>query len=48
MQLFKALQDILQFTQPILLKKLMAWVTSYTSDDPQPAFMGLMIACMIF
>ncbi|KAI8366373.1 multi drug resistance-associated protein MRP [Choanephora cucurbitarum] len=46
--LFKALQDILQFTQPWLLKKLMGWVTSYASDEPEPAYFGIVIAIGMF
>ncbi|KAG2236972.1 hypothetical protein INT48_002041 [Thamnidium elegans] len=46
--LFKALQDVLQFTQPLLLKQLMKWVTSYNSDEPQPAYRGIMIAIGMF
>ena len=46
--LFKALQDILQFTQPMLLKKLMVWVTSYNSDTPEPAYRGILIAIAMF
>ncbi|KAI7889943.1 multi drug resistance-associated protein MRP [Mucor mucedo] len=46
--LFKALQDILQFTQPLLLKILMKWVTSYNSDEPQPAYRGVFIAVAMF
>ncbi|RCH98429.1 ATP-binding cassette, sub-C (CFTR MRP), member 9, partial [Rhizopus stolonifer] len=46
--LFKALQDALQFTQPWLLKKLMGWVTSYNSDVPEPAYLGIVIAVSMF
>ncbi|KAI9475895.1 MAG: multi drug resistance-associated protein MRP [Benjaminiella poitrasii] len=45
---FKALQDILQFTQPMLLKRLMVWVTSYASDEPEPAYRGVLIAVAMF
>ncbi|KAF1798871.1 P-loop containing nucleoside triphosphate hydrolase protein [Mucor lusitanicus] len=45
---FKALQDILQFTQPMLLKKLMVWVTSYNSEYPEPAYRGVLIAIAMF
>lgn len=45
---FKALQDILQFTQPMLLKKLMVWVTSYNSEHPEPAYRGVLIAVAMF
>ncbi|KAI8342382.1 multi drug resistance-associated protein MRP [Chlamydoabsidia padenii] len=46
--LFKALQDVLQFTQPLLLRELMLWVTSYTTDSPEPAYRGIMIAVGMF
>lgn len=42
--LLKALQDVLQFTQPILLRELMMWVNSYSSDEPQPPYRGTFIA----
>ncbi len=48
MQLFKGLQDALQFTQPWLLKQLMKWVNSYNSDEPQPAYRGMVIAVGMF
>ncbi|KAI8093508.1 multi drug resistance-associated protein MRP [Halteromyces radiatus] len=46
--LFKALQDVLQFTQPLLLRELMLWVASYASDAPQPAYRGTLIAVGMF
>ncbi|KAI8141790.1 multi drug resistance-associated protein MRP [Fennellomyces sp. T-0311] len=47
--LFKGLQDILQFTQPMLLKQLMGWVSSYSSGDPTvPAYRGSFIAVGMF
>ncbi|KAI9272857.1 multi drug resistance-associated protein MRP [Phascolomyces articulosus] len=47
--LFKALQDILQFTQPMLLRELMGWVASYSSGDPTvPAYRGVFIAVGMF
>ncbi|KAI9307717.1 multi drug resistance-associated protein MRP [Cunninghamella echinulata] len=46
--LFKALQDILQFTQPMLLRSLMIWVGSYITDDPEPAYRGVFIAVGMF
>ncbi|KAI9249020.1 multi drug resistance-associated protein MRP [Sporodiniella umbellata] len=45
---FKLLQDILQFTQPALLKLLMRWVTSHTTNDPEPAYSGIFIAVGMF
>ncbi|KAI8384080.1 multi drug resistance-associated protein MRP [Blakeslea trispora] len=44
----KACQDILQFTQPLLLRELMKWVTSYLSEDPQPGYRGGFIALAMF
>ncbi|CAO3692121.1 unnamed protein product [Rhizopus stolonifer] len=46
--LFKLLQDILQFTQPMLLKQLMGWVTSYTTDNPEPSYSGIFISVAMF
>ncbi|GAB5588211.1 hypothetical protein Unana1_03111 [Umbelopsis nana] len=46
--LLKAFQDILQFTQPLLLRELMRWVNSYSSDEPQPAYRGTFIAVGMF
>ncbi|KAI8058986.1 metal resistance protein YCF1, partial [Gongronella butleri] len=46
--LFKALQDLLQFTQPALLGRLMLWVTSYTGPNPEPAYRGILIAVGMF
>ncbi|KAG1269716.1 hypothetical protein G6F68_000016 [Rhizopus microsporus] len=45
---FKLLQDILQFTQPMLLKQLMRWVTSYNTADPEPSYVGIFIAVGMF
>ncbi|KAG1554327.1 hypothetical protein G6F51_000001 [Rhizopus arrhizus] len=46
--LFKLLQDILQFTQPMLLKQLMRWVTSYTTSEHEPSYRGIFIAVAMF
>ncbi|KAI7899459.1 multi drug resistance-associated protein MRP [Cokeromyces recurvatus] len=46
--LFKAIQDILQFLQPILLKELMGWVGSYLTDNPEPSYKGVFIAVFMF
>ncbi|ORZ17222.1 multi drug resistance-associated protein MRP [Absidia repens] len=46
--LFKALQDVLQFTQPLLLKELMVWVASYATSSPEPAYRGILIAVGMF
>lgn len=44
MQVLKGIQDVLQFTQPLLLRELMGWVSSYLSDDPEPGYKGAFIA----
>ncbi|KAI9470014.1 MAG: multi drug resistance-associated protein MRP [Benjaminiella poitrasii] len=46
--LFKGIQDILQFLQPILLKELMGWVGSYLTDSPEPGYKGVFIAVFMF
>jgi ABC-type multidrug transport system fused ATPase/permease subunit len=46
--LFKLLQDVLQFTQPMLLKQLMRWVTSYTTSEHEPSYRGIFIAVAMF
>jgi ATP-binding cassette subfamily C (CFTR/MRP) protein 1 len=32
----------------MLLKQLMKWVTSYNSDEPQPAYRGVIVAIAMF
>ena len=45
MQIFKALSDILQFIQPILLRELMDGVTDYSSGDATiSAYRGVFIS----
>lgn len=44
MQVLKAIQDVLQFTQPLLLRELMGWVGSYLTDTPEPGYRGAFIA----
>ncbi|KAG2230070.1 hypothetical protein INT48_005398 [Thamnidium elegans] len=44
----KAVQDILQFTQPLLLKELMEWVASYLTDEPEPGYRGIFISVAMF
>lgn len=44
----KAVQDVLQFTQPLLLRELMVWVNSYSSGEPMPAYRGTLIAVGMF
>ncbi|KAI8344113.1 multi drug resistance-associated protein MRP [Chlamydoabsidia padenii] len=42
--LLKLTKDLLQYTQPVLLKQLILWVGSYLTDHPQPADYGVLIA----
>jgi ATP-binding cassette, subfamily C (CFTR/MRP), member 1 len=42
--LFKLLQDTLAFVQPQLLRRLLQFVASFKSDDPEPAFHGYILA----
>ncbi|KAG2214416.1 hypothetical protein INT47_000972 [Mucor saturninus] len=44
----KAIQDILQFTQPLLLRELMGWVTSYLTNEPEPGYRGVFISVAMF
>ncbi|CEP10034.1 hypothetical protein [Parasitella parasitica] len=44
----KAIQDVLQFTQPLLLQELMGWVSSYMTDNPKPGYHGVFIAVGMF
>ncbi|KAI8647805.1 multi drug resistance-associated protein MRP [Parasitella parasitica] len=44
----KAIQDVLQFTQPLLLRELMGWVSSYMTDNPEPGYYGVFIAVGMF
>ncbi|GAA5821197.1 hypothetical protein JCM3770_005247 [Rhodotorula araucariae] len=46
--LFKLGQDSLAFLQPWLLKRLLAFVSSYNSPDGEPAFHGYVIAVAMF
>lgn len=47
--LFKLIQDALAFAQPQLLKRLLAFVGSYSTDKPEAPFHGSIIACgMLF
>ncbi|KAI8318339.1 hypothetical protein GQ54DRAFT_341905 [Martensiomyces pterosporus] len=41
---FKLIQDVLQFTQPVLLSRLIGFVASYASDSPQPVSYGYFYA----
>lgn len=46
--MLKAVQDILQFTQPLLLRALMVWVTSHLTNNPEPGYKGVLIAVGMF
>ncbi|KAK9764159.1 hypothetical protein K7432_008560, partial [Basidiobolus ranarum] len=45
---FKVLQDGLAFVQPQLLGKLMGFVGSQASDNPEPSYRGFLIAGAMF
>jgi len=45
---FKVVQDILQFTQPQMLKYLIRFVNTYNSDFPEPILKGFMIVIGMF
>ncbi|KAJ2233691.1 hypothetical protein IWW45_003979, partial [Coemansia sp. RSA 485] len=42
--LFKLIQDVLQFSQPVLLSRLIGFVASYATDHPQPVSDGYFYA----
>ncbi|KAI8072721.1 multi drug resistance-associated protein MRP [Gongronella butleri] len=44
----KLIKDVLQYTQPLLLKQLIFWVTSYATESPRPAYQGVLIAVGMF
>ncbi|KAJ1916544.1 hypothetical protein H4219_003711 [Mycoemilia scoparia] len=44
----KACQDVLQFTQPILLSRLINFVSSYSTENPQPMVYGYFYAVSMF
>ncbi len=46
--LFKIVSDTLAFIQPQLLRLLIAYVSSYKSNDPQPVIRGVSIALGMF
>ncbi|KAI5790168.1 P-loop containing nucleoside triphosphate hydrolase protein [Geopyxis carbonaria] len=45
---FKVVQDCMAFVQPQLLRLLISYVASYTTDSPQPVIKGLAIAGSMF
>lgn len=42
--IFKLVQDTLAFAQPQLLRRLLAFVDTYSTDNPEPPFHGSIIA----
>ena len=46
--LFKVVQDCLAFVQPQLLRRLINFVSSYSTDAPEPAIKGVAIAMSMF
>lgn len=47
--LWKAVNDILGFAQPVLLKEMLRFVMSYKKGEhPQPIYRGYTIACLMF
>ncbi|KAG0202488.1 hypothetical protein BGX28_005009 [Mortierella sp. GBA30] len=45
---WKAVNDILGFMQPVLLREMLRFVMSYKTDSPQPLYKGYIIACLMF
>ncbi|CAO3569188.1 unnamed protein product [Mortierella alpina] len=45
--LWKAVNDILGFVQPVLLREMLRFVMSYKTDNPQPLYRGYTIACLM-
>ncbi|KAI7828580.1 ATP-binding cassette transporter 1, partial [Gamsiella multidivaricata] len=46
--IWKAVNDILGFMQPVLLREMLRFVMSYKTDSPQPIYRGYIIACLMF
>ncbi|KAA1064375.1 hypothetical protein PGTUg99_021106 [Puccinia graminis f. sp. tritici] len=47
--LFKLIQDVLQFTQPQLLRRLLSFADSFSpGSQPEPVYRGYMIAGLMF
>ncbi|KAI5294661.1 hypothetical protein KEM52_003513 [Ascosphaera acerosa] len=46
--LIKVVSDILNFTQPQLLRMLIRFIDSYRTDEPQPTIQGVAIALAMF
>ncbi|CAO3631065.1 unnamed protein product [Cunninghamella blakesleeana] len=45
---FKIIKDVLQYSQPLLMKELIIWAGSYLTEQPYPAYQGIMIAFAMF
>nr|CAG8546500.1 7537_t:CDS:10 [Entrophospora candida] len=45
--IFKAIQDCLNFVQPLLLRELIIFVKSYDTNDPLPPYRGYCIAALL-
>ncbi|KAF8985597.1 hypothetical protein BGZ46_003292 [Entomortierella lignicola] len=45
--IWKAVNDILGFLQPVLLREMLRFVMSYRTDNPQPIYRGYTIACLM-
>ena len=46
--LYKVVQDVLNYSQPQLLRYLITFVASYQTDKPQPVSVGIAIAGIMF
>lgn len=46
--IFKSFQDLLAFVQPQLLKRLLLFVETYNTPNPEPAYHGYTIAVLMF
>ncbi|KAF9356142.1 hypothetical protein BGX34_010083 [Mortierella sp. NVP85] len=46
--LWKAVNDILGFLQPVLLREMLRFIMSYKTDTPQPLYRGYTIAILMF
>ncbi|ORX44613.1 multi drug resistance-associated protein MRP [Hesseltinella vesiculosa] len=44
----KTMTDVLQYLQPLLLKQLIVWITSYATESPLPAYQGVFVAVCMF
>ncbi|KAG0347607.1 hypothetical protein BG004_007368 [Podila humilis] len=45
--IWKAVNDILGFTQPVLLREMLKFLISYKTNDPQPLYRGYTIAVLM-